>query len=85
MFLTRLDSELSIHAPFLSSDVRKLVRQSTLAVRSLPSDARGPVVAAYIASVNSVFMIGVAAAALSSLFALLISRRKVVMQFAAPL
>ena len=80
MLASRLDTELSAVAPDLSSAQRQAVRESVTAIFELSPQDRPPVMAAYISAVNSVFLIGVGAAALCSFGALFISRRRIKME-----
>ena len=63
--------------PGLPAAVKSAVRKSIDAIPALPSALKGPVEAAYLGAVKDVFLFIVGGAVLSSLSALLISRRKV--------
>lgn len=85
VFSTQLKSQLHALAPNLPSDVVQAVLESVKAIFTLSAEDKTPVVLSYMNAVDRVFLIGVPGAALMSLSAILISRRKIKVQSAAAL
>ncbi|KAL7277614.1 hypothetical protein ACG7TL_008541 [Trametes sanguinea] len=80
IFSGRLVSRLNAVSPALPVNVKEAVRESVAAISMLPEDLKAPVVDAYVSAVDGVFLLIVAAAALSSASALSISRGRVVIK-----
>ena len=80
VFAGRLNERLSVLAPDLPPSLRAAVRESVTVIFTLPEDTKAPVVTAYLSAVNSVFLIGVACAAIASFAALFISRKRIRME-----
>lgn len=85
VFSSELRSQLHALAPNLPQDVLQAVLESVKAIFTLSAEDKAPVVLSYVKAVDRVFLIGVPAAALGSLSAILISRRKITAQSSAAL
>ena len=80
VFHNQLVKQLHISAPDLPSEILQEVLSSIKAIFVLPSNEKEQVITAYAAAVDHVFLIGIPSAALASVAALLITRRKIVTQ-----
>ena len=84
VFSSQLKAKLLAAAPVFSPDVAAAALSSVKAIFSLPPEEKAFVTAAYIYAVQHVFLMGVPGAALASLSALLITRRKITLSMAPP-
>ncbi|KAH7906463.1 transporter [Hygrophoropsis aurantiaca] len=80
VFTSALRSELSIHLPDVPSSLIDAVASSVTVIFSLPEQEMTAAIAAYVSAVDRVYLIGVPAAALASLSALLVDRKKITLQ-----
>ena len=84
VFTSELKSQIAKSQAQLSPELQEAVLSSIKAVFLLPPEQRGPVLSAYSSSVKQVFLIGIPAAILASIAALLIIRKKIQSTATAP-
>lgn len=68
----------------LPPDVLSAVKASVRTIFTLPADQQPPVVSAYMSAIVSVFLIGVPASVITSLFALLVRKGKIITKGTTP-
>lgn len=72
IFNNQLVKELGAYADQIPPEILKAVKQSVTVIFQLPQELQGPVVHAYVKSLDYVFIFCVPVAVLSTVFALLI-------------
>jgi hypothetical protein len=75
VFGNELEKQLTVQAPFLSGDLRTILKGSVKLISALPPDEQTAVVRAYTQSLSAVYYIAIPCAVLASMAALLVKNQ----------